>query len=328
MAARDIIVMGASAGGLQAIQSLLAHLPGDLPASIFITQHRANVSNIPDFLPGIYLKNSSLVPGAALDGAQFEHGRVYVAPSGSHLLIERGLMRLEQSPHENHTRPSIDVLFRSAALSYGRRVVGVLLSGTGTDGTVGLWQIQKRGGITLVQDPAEAAFDGMPKNAIANVPVHFTLPVVEIAETILALVTAFPKPAPLHPSQPARVLIVEDERILAMNLQNRVRDLGYEVVGSVASGEAAIETAETTLPDLVLMDIYLAGDMTGTEAARIIWERFQVPVVYLTAFADETTIEAAKTSTPFGYVVKPYRPEQIHAAIQMALDRYEREILI
>ena len=148
-----------------------------------------------------------------------------------------------------------------------------------------------------------------------------------MAEKILALVTAPSKPASLHLSQPVGVLIVEDERILAMNLQNRLRDLGYDVVGSVPSGEAAIEIAEATLPNLVLMDIYLAGDMTGTEAARIIWERFQVPVVYLTAFADKRTIEAAKTSTSFGYVVKPYRPEQIHAAIRMALDGYEREIL-
>ena len=326
MPARDIIVMGASAGGLQAIQSLLPLLPGDLPASIFITQHRADVPNTPDFRPGMYLAYSPLIPGAALDGAQFEHGRVYVAPGGSHLLIERGLMRLEQSSFESFARPSIDALFRSAALSYGRRVVGVLLSGTLKDGTVGLWQIRKRGGITIVQDPAEAASGGMPKNAIANVPVHFTLPVIEIAKKIIVLVTAFPNPAPLHLSQPARVFIVEDERILAMNLENRLRELGYEVVGSVASGEAAIKVAESTLPDLVLMDVYLAGEMTGTEAARIIWERFQLPVVYLTAFADEKTIEAAKTSAPFGYVVKPYRPEQIHAAFQVALERHEREL--
>jgi DNA-binding NarL/FixJ family response regulator len=124
----------------------------------------------------------------------------------------------------------------------------------------------------------------------------------------------------------AKVLIVEDEGVVAKNLELRMKKLGYEVVAVVNSGEAAITAAAERRPDVVLMDIYLAGRLTGVEAARRIWEQLQIPIVYITAFADLETLNEVKTTEAYGYVMKPFQSEAIHAAIQLALNRREKEL--
>jgi len=124
---------------------------------------------------------------------------------------------------------------------------------------------------------------------------------------------------------PASVLIVEDERVVAKDLENALKGLGYEVLGSAASGEAALLMMEQTRPDIVLMDIVLAGAMRGTEVARRSWNRWHVPVVYLTAFSDSIVLEDIKDSEPYGYLLKPFLPKQVHAVLQIALSRRARE---
>ena len=124
---------------------------------------------------------------------------------------------------------------------------------------------------------------------------------------------------------PASVLIVEDERVVAKDLENALKGLGYEVLGSAASGEAALLMMEQTRPDIVLMDIVLAGAMRGTEVARRAWNRWHVPVVYLTAFSDAVVLEDIKDSEPYGYLLKPFQPKQVHAVLQIALSRRARE---
>jgi chemotaxis response regulator CheB len=314
---RDIVVVGASAGGLRALRRLLEPLPPDLPAAVFVVLHRT-ASPMP--LEVLLPKAKWPLPFQwAVEGERFSHGRVYVAPPDRHLLIERGRTRLEHGPKERWFRPAIDALFRSAALAYGRRVVGVVLSGMLTDGTAGLWEIRKRGGMTIVQDPKDAEHRSMPESALANVPIDHCLPADEIGRALVDLTRPIDRP------RAAAVLIVEDERIVAMNLEARLRELGYEVAGSVASGEAAIETAARTGPDVVLMDIHLSGPTTGTQAARSIWERWQIPIVYVTAYSDDDTLDEVKTTEAYGYVVKPFRPEDVHVAIQLALERRSRE---
>lgn len=325
VAAHDIIVIGASAGGVMAIRRLLSMLPSRMPAALFVALHRA--PSAIDSLSNVLTRHSSLPAHGAFDGDRIRHGEVFVAPPDMHLVVERGVTRLERSPRENHTRPSIDALFRSAAMAYGRRVVGVLLSGLLTDGSIGLWQIRKRGGIAIGQDPAEAEYADMPRHAREEVPLHYCLPLIGIAAKLIDLASERPS-SPTGGTRSARVLVVEDERLVAMNLENRLRDLSYHVVGSVATGEAALDVAPILMPDIVLMDVYLAGPLKGTAAAKLLWERYQLPVIYLTAHADDATVNEAKQSTPYGYIVKPYRPEQIHAAIQLALDRYEREMAV
>ena len=185
MKARDIIVIGTSAGGLSALKRLLCQLPPDLPATIFVVQHLSptHYSN----LPGILERAGNLKVSHPLDGEQFVKSHVYVAPPDHHLIIEQGHIRLSQGPKENLTRPAIDPLFRSAALSFRSRVVGVVLTGELDDGTAGLWSVKYRGGITVVQDPADAAHPSMPRSAARNVAIDYCLPVSEIGPLLVRL---------------------------------------------------------------------------------------------------------------------------------------------
>ena len=179
MATRDIIVIGASAGGVQALSKLVAALPGDLAAAVFIVLHIP--AELPSFLPGILSRGSLLPVAHALNGEKIERGRVYVAPPDQHLLLEDGHVKLVRGPKENLHRPSIDALFRSAARAASSRVIGVVLTGARDDGTVGMHAIKQRGGITIVQDPGEAPFPSMPLSVMQEIKVDYSLPLREIA---------------------------------------------------------------------------------------------------------------------------------------------------
>src|SRR5579871_6624520 len=124
----------------------------------------------------------------------------------------------------------------------------------------------------------------------------------------------------------ARILIVEDERITAEDLRDILTDLGYTVTASVSSGVDAIAQAEATKPDLALMDIRIRGEMDGTETARILRERFNVPVVYLTAHADAATVSRAKLAEPLGYITKPFQEAELHASIEIALHKHREDL--
>ncbi|MCE3281195.1 MAG: hypothetical protein K0S44_3386 [Bacteroidetes bacterium] len=121
------------------------------------------------------------------------------------------------------------------------------------------------------------------------------------------------------------ILIVEDESIVAKDIQHSLKKLGYTVVGMCSTGEDAIRTAEEMKPDLVLMDIMLKGDMSGIEAAGQIREKFNIPVIYLTAYADESTLSKAKVSEPYGYIIKPFKEIDLHTSIEMAIYKHEKE---
>lgn len=116
-----------------------------------------------------------------------------------------------------------------------------------------------------------------------------------------------------------KILVVEDQNIVALNIKNKLKNLGYEVPGTVVSGEEAIREAELANADLVLMDIMLKGDMDGIEAARIIKSRFKIPVIYLTACTDFETLERAKLTEPEGYIPKPFKEEDLYKNIETAL---------
>jgi two-component system chemotaxis response regulator CheB len=175
---RDVIVVGASAGGVEALAELARGLPADLPAALFVVLHlppdaRSNLPSILDRagpLPAIH----------AEDGAPIHPGRIYVAPPNRHLTLEADRMRLSIGPRINSLRPSIDVLFRSAARAFDSRVIGVVLSGTLDDGTLGLDAIKLRGGVAVIQDPNEARFSGMPRSAVERVNADHVVPVAQI----------------------------------------------------------------------------------------------------------------------------------------------------
>jgi two-component system, chemotaxis family, protein-glutamate methylesterase/glutaminase len=160
----DIIVIGASAGGVQALQQIAAGLDSDIAAAVFIVLHVWRHAE--SYLPYLLSRAGKLPAQHATNFSPIECGRIYVAPPDHHLVLEPGHMKVVRGPKENLHRPSVDVLFRSAARAYGPRVAGVLLTGHGDDGAAGLAAIRSHGGITIVQDPKESEAPSMPLSAI------------------------------------------------------------------------------------------------------------------------------------------------------------------
>jgi two-component system chemotaxis response regulator CheB len=190
---RDIVVIGASAGGVAALKQIVSRLPADLPAALFVVLHVP--ADAPSALPEILQRSGPLPALHAEHGALIEHGRIYVAPPDNHLLVRRGHVQVVRGPRENRHRPAVDPLFRSAALAYGPRVVGVVISGALDDGTAGLLAIKQRGGITVVQNPDTALHSGMPESALAHVPIDHCLAPEAIGPLLRTLASV---PAPVY----------------------------------------------------------------------------------------------------------------------------------
>jgi chemotaxis response regulator CheB len=208
-------------------------------------------------------------------------------------------------------------MFRSAAISHSDGVIGVLLSGMLSDGTAGFWQIRKCGGVTIAQDPKEAQYASMPQSAMKDVPVDYCLPASEIAPKLLELVrSSAPQPA----FRKGRVMIVEDEWLIASDLETQLNDLVYEVVANVVSAEEALRSAACIAPDVVIMDVHLGGRMRGTEAAMHLREQFQIPSIFLTAYNDLETLTSAQRSRPYAFLAKPHHATELNVAIQLALN--------
>lgn len=194
----DIIVIGASAGGVEAVTAVARGLPPDLAAAVFVVVHFPPWSR--SVLPRILDRAGPLPAAHARDGEAIQPGRIYVAPPGRHLLIHGGTVRFVAGPRENGAIPAVDPLFRSAARWHGRRVVGVVLSGTLDDGAAGLVAIKHRGGRTVVQDPAQALYDGMPRSAVETALVDHVAPVERIGPLLGELVAGAPEGSPETPA--------------------------------------------------------------------------------------------------------------------------------
>jgi two-component system chemotaxis response regulator CheB len=190
MPPQRIIVIGASAGGVEAVTQVVRGLPGDIDAALFVTIHFPPTSA--SALPRILNRAGPLPAAHARDGEQIGAGKIYIAPPDHHLLIFRDRMRLHRGPRENGNRPAVDPMFRSAALAYGPRVVGVILSGNLDDGTSGLLAIKRRGGVAVVQDPEEAIFSSMPESAIQHVAVEHIVKLSRLAALLGELATRPP----------------------------------------------------------------------------------------------------------------------------------------
>ncbi len=182
---RNIIVIGGSAGGVEAVTRLLSSLPKSIPAAFFVTLHIPSDSE--SYMPNLINRKSALSAEHPRDRTPIRPGRVYVAPPDFHLELEDGSIRLSHGPRENRHRPAIDPMFRSAAIAYGQRVAGVLLTGNLDDGVAGLKEVQKHGGLAIVQDPAEAPYPEMPRNALAALRPQHCLRLKEIENLIRGL---------------------------------------------------------------------------------------------------------------------------------------------
>ncbi|HZR81705.1 MAG TPA: chemotaxis protein CheB [Candidatus Binatia bacterium] len=178
MPPRDLIVVGGSAGSLEAITRVASGLPDDLSATLVVVIHTSPDS--PRVLPELIGRSSAFQAGYARDGERLSYGRILVAPPDQHVIVENDVVRLTRGPRENRFRPSVDTLFRTAAASHGDRVIGVVLSGMLNDGTHGLLAIKRGGGVAIVQHASDALYPSMPLSAIANVPVDHVARVDEI----------------------------------------------------------------------------------------------------------------------------------------------------
>ncbi|MDZ8185968.1 MAG: chemotaxis protein CheB [Nostoc sp. ChiSLP02] len=182
----NLIVIGASAGGVEALVYLVKQLPTDLNAAVIIVLHVSSES--PCILHHILNGAGKLPAFAAEDGQAIKTGQIYVARPDYHLLVKSGYLQLTRGPRENHHRPAIDPLFRTAARAYGERVIAVILTGMLDDGTAGLMAVKMRDGVAIVQDPDDALYSGMPKSAIENVEdIDYILPLSEIPSVLVTL---------------------------------------------------------------------------------------------------------------------------------------------
>lgn len=198
----DIVVIGASAGGVEALRTIVAGLPGDLDASVFVVTHMSPEG--PGLLAPLLDRAGPMKAAEAVDGAPIERGRIYVARPDHHLILSDGHMRVVRGPRENRSRPAVDPLFRSAALEYGPRVIGVVLTGSLDDGAAGLAAVKKCGGTAIVQDPKDALFASMPRSALQAVQADHVVAASAIAR-VLTRVVALPPGRALEPDEELRL---------------------------------------------------------------------------------------------------------------------------
>jgi two-component system chemotaxis response regulator CheB len=221
----DIVAIGASAGGIQVLLDLVRALPDDFPAALLVVVHIGTRKSV---LPQLLDRAGALPAAYAQQGEPILPGRIYLAPPDTHLLVEDGHMVLSSGPRENRFRPAIDTLFRSVAQDFGPRVVGIVLSGALTDGTVGLAAIKACGGVTIVQDPAEAIISAMPASALAEVNIDHVLTTAGIQDFLMSLdrsTNSLPAPAtnprPLEPSLATEII---EARLEAQSRDHRPTD--------------------------------------------------------------------------------------------------------
>lgn len=206
MADGRIVVIGASAGGVEALLELASSLPDDFAAPVIAVVHIS--PSAPSMLPDLLSRKGNLPAKHAVDGERYKPGLIYLAPPDHHVLINDGHLRVIRGPRENRHRPAVDPLFRSAAVAGGPRTIGVILTGSLDDGTAGLVAIKRRGGVAIVQDPAEAMHPSMPQHAMESVDVDFVLPLHEISSKLADLSK---EPAPRAPAAASGVMDMEDK---------------------------------------------------------------------------------------------------------------------
>jgi two-component system chemotaxis response regulator CheB len=211
------VVVGASAGGVEALSNLVARLPPELPAPVLVVLHVLATGT--SVLPSILARAGALLATSARNGERLQRGHIYVAPPDHHMLVDDGRILLTHGPRENGHRPAVDPLFRSAARTHGARVIAIVLSGTLDDGTAGLRLVQELGGTTVVQDPDDAMYDGMPRSAIDHGVADYVVDVADMAALVCELIDTpiesqpAPPGPPLEDREPPSLEIAEPEEL-------------------------------------------------------------------------------------------------------------------
>lgn len=197
MSNRDVLVIGTSAGGVEALRFLARRFPADLPAAVLVTIHLP--PHFRSSLDTILAAAGPLPAAFARGGETLRKGHIYIAPPGQHMLLDGDRLVLGNGPRENNSRPAIDPMLRSTAVCCGGRAIGVVLTGTLSDGASGLWTLAQSGGLTVVQDPADAAFSQMPMTAMGLAKPDHVVPLAAMPELLESLVHQPAVPTPAAP---------------------------------------------------------------------------------------------------------------------------------
>jgi len=239
---RDVVVVAASAGGLQPLRAMLAALPADLPAAVLVVLHVPASGG--RTLPKILDRAGPLAAAGAVDGEPLLRGRVYVAPPDRHLLVVENKVRLSCGPRQNGVRPAADPLFRSAALHAGQRTTAVVLSGTLDDAALGSATVERRGGRVLVQDPGEADYESMPRSAIAATKHPVVLPAVNLGRWVSGLAAGTGGPGSEDGEQ--RPMATESDAVLDAELAEEISGL---LAGNPETNTASRAYSQLSCPD-------------------------------------------------------------------------------
>lgn len=221
---KNLIVIGASAGGIRAILKVIEGLPQAIDAAVMIVLHVSRKSSA-DNIVEIFQRSTPIKCVVAVDKMKIETGKIYLAPPENHLLISDGIMRLNQGPEENKHRPSIDVLFRSAAVHFGNKVIGVVLTGMLADGTSGMYAIKTCGGRCLVQSPSEAEYPDMPFNVLRKIEVDHVADLEQIPNIIQDLLR---QPLPLQIAIPNELKLEADITEKMMSDINQLKKIAVQ----------------------------------------------------------------------------------------------------
>lgn len=331
MKKRDIIVIGASAGGFEAIKKLAAGLPADMEASIFIVWHMS--PDMKGVLPLVLNKTQTLFAAHAVDREPIKTGKIYIAPPDHHLLVDKGLVRVTRGPKENRFRPAVDPLFRSAAYSYGPRVIGVVLSGALDDGSAGLWTVQKYGGLAVVQDPEDAEISSMPENALKAVNADYKVAVTEMGPLLAKLVQqAAAPPRPIQTDQRERTkmevsIAMEDE-----TFKENIQEFGaltqytcpecHGVLSAIKEGDRVrfrCHTGHAFSADTLLLSVTESIEQTLWSAIRSIREG-----VFLLNHMGDHFAELNQTTLAAAYFHKAKEAESRAEVVKKAVFSHEQ----
>jgi two-component system chemotaxis response regulator CheB len=220
---RNLIVIGASAGGIKAISKIVEGLPETIDAAIMVVLHVSRKSN-PDNIVHIFQRNTKLKCLVASDQMIIERGKIYIAPPEHHLILNSQTVHLNQGPEENRHRPSVDVLFRSAAVHFGNRAIGIVASGMLYDGTSGMQAIKDCGGICIVQDPLQAEYADMPKSVLSKIIVDYTAELEEIPTIIQDVLNKPPPPKIAIPHELKIETDITEKLMSDINQLKRIAD--------------------------------------------------------------------------------------------------------
>lgn len=222
---RDIIVVAASAGGLRPLRVMLSQLPADLPAALLVVLHVPATGG--RTLPRILDRSGPLPAANAVDGERIQPGRVYIAPPDRHMLIVKDAVRLSSGPRQNGVRPAADPLFRSAALYAGPRTIGVVLSGALDDASLGSATVEHHGGRVIIQDPDDADYESMPRNAIKATGDAIVVPAAQLAGQVIKLVTEEVDSPSADASYPDGELAAEISGLLSGTVETNTASRSY-----------------------------------------------------------------------------------------------------